>query len=325
VQFRLNRWLYALCWTGSDRPSALFDRATAARLPGNARVRIETAADGTAALSLSALDKLDEPASLVALRAAAAARMPRVDLPEILLEMHARTGFAAGSTHASKRGARAGALATSICAVLLAEACNTGLEPLIRLDTPALRRSRLSWVRQNYIRADTLVRSNATLVAAQAAIPLARAWGGGDVASADGLRFVVPVRTIHSGPNPRYFGQERGVTYNNLTSDQFTGLGGIVVPGTLRDSLVLLSVLLEQETALQPTEVMTDTSAHTVMWTGQDRDPQAASRSGRRCSYGVRSHAANLCSWRRRQVSAPTGGARVSAARRRAWSRNASR
>ena len=29
VQFRLNRWLYALCWTGSDRPSGLFDRATA--------------------------------------------------------------------------------------------------------------------------------------------------------------------------------------------------------------------------------------------------------------------------------------------------------
>ena len=29
VQFRLNRWLYALCWTGSDRPSTLFDRATA--------------------------------------------------------------------------------------------------------------------------------------------------------------------------------------------------------------------------------------------------------------------------------------------------------
>ena len=28
VQFRLNRWLYALCWTGTDRPSVLFDRAT---------------------------------------------------------------------------------------------------------------------------------------------------------------------------------------------------------------------------------------------------------------------------------------------------------
>src|SRR3954464_7996576 len=29
VGFRLNRFLYALCWTGTDRPSALFDRAVA--------------------------------------------------------------------------------------------------------------------------------------------------------------------------------------------------------------------------------------------------------------------------------------------------------
>ena len=28
VQFRLNRWLYAVCWTGTDRPGALFERAT---------------------------------------------------------------------------------------------------------------------------------------------------------------------------------------------------------------------------------------------------------------------------------------------------------
>ena len=118
-------------------------RDTAARLPENASLRIDTAADGTAALSLSALDKLEEPPSLVALRAAVAARMPRVDLPELLLEMHARTGFAVEFTHAGERGARAGDLPTNICAVLLAEACNTGLEPLIRLDTPALRRSRL--------------------------------------------------------------------------------------------------------------------------------------------------------------------------------------
>ena len=29
IGFRLGRWLYALCWTGTDRPSVLFDRATA--------------------------------------------------------------------------------------------------------------------------------------------------------------------------------------------------------------------------------------------------------------------------------------------------------
>ena len=82
------------------------------------------------------------------------------------------------------------------------------------------------------------------------------------MASADGLRFVVPVRTVHAGPNPKYFGIGRGVTYYNLVSDQFTGLHGITVPGTLRDSLVLLAVALEQQTELQPTQIMTDTGAY---------------------------------------------------------------
>ena len=27
ARVRLNRWLYALCWTGTDRPGVLFDRA----------------------------------------------------------------------------------------------------------------------------------------------------------------------------------------------------------------------------------------------------------------------------------------------------------
>ena len=57
------------------------------------------------------------------------------------------------------------------------------------------------------------------------------------MASVDGLRFVVPVRTINAGPNPRYFGVGRGVTYFNYTSDQFSGFHSIVIPGTLRDSL----------------------------------------------------------------------------------------
>lgn len=28
IGFRLGRWLYALCWTGTERPSVLFERAT---------------------------------------------------------------------------------------------------------------------------------------------------------------------------------------------------------------------------------------------------------------------------------------------------------
>jgi len=87
-------------------------------------------------------------------------------------------------------------------------------------------------------------------------------WGGGEVASADGLRFVVPVRTLNAGPNSKYFGVGRGVTYYNFTSDQFTGFHAIVIPGTLRDSLYILDGLLEQQTSLRPTELMTDTAGY---------------------------------------------------------------
>lgn len=262
-------------------------RTVASHLPGNASVRIESDTTGDD-LVLTGLDRLEEPASLVALRNAIAARLPHVDLPEVLLEIDARTGFAGAFTHASEATARASDLATSVCAVLLAEACNTGLEPLVRPDVPALRRSRLSWVGQNYFRAETLIQANVRLVAAQNGIDLAHRWGGGDVASADGLRFVVPVRTLHAGPNPKYFGPDRGVTYYNLVSDQFTGLNAITVPGTLRDSLVLLSVVLEQESDLEPTEIMTDTGAYTdvifgIFWLlGYQFSPRIADIGGAR-------------------------------------------
>ncbi|MER2517230.1 MAG: Tn3 family transposase [Candidatus Accumulibacter phosphatis] len=237
-------------------------RAVAARLPDNATVRFEAASGDKPELVLSPLDKLDEPASLVVLREKVCSLLPRVDLPELIVEVAARTGFTDAFTHLSERSARAVDLPMSLCAVLMAEACNTGLEPLIRGDVPALKRDRLSWVDQNYLRDDTLTAANATLVMAQSRLELAQQWGGGEVASADGMRFVVPVRTVHAGPNPKYFGVGRGVTWYNLLSDQFSGLNDITVPGTLRDSLILLAVVLEQQTDLQPTQIMTDTGAY---------------------------------------------------------------
>jgi hypothetical protein len=146
-------------------------RQTAANLPKNASLRIEEVA-GDPDLVLSPLDKLEEPQSLLDLRSAVDARMPRVDLPELVLEIHARTGFVDAFCHASEARARAQDIATSVSAVLVSEACNTGLEPMIRADVPALRRSRLGWVNQNYIRADTLTAANAKLVAAQNSIDL---------------------------------------------------------------------------------------------------------------------------------------------------------
>ncbi len=93
----------------------------------------------------------------------------------------------------SESNARADDLTISICVVLIAEACNIGLEPLIKPHIPALTRHRLSWLKQNYVRAETLTQSNAGLVNHQATLALAKKWGGGEVASADGMRFVTLV------------------------------------------------------------------------------------------------------------------------------------
>ena len=85
-------------------------------------------------------------------------------------------------------------------------------------------------------------------------------FAGGEVASADGMRFVTSGRTIHSGANRKYSGSGRGITWYNFLSDQYVGFHGIVVPGTLRDSIFVLEGLLEQQTGLTPREIMTDTA-----------------------------------------------------------------
>jgi len=81
-------------------------------------VRLETQ-DGRETITLTGLDKLEEPASLVTLRERVAASLPRIDLPEALLEIQARTGFASEFTHVSEGAARVTDLAVSLCAVLL--------------------------------------------------------------------------------------------------------------------------------------------------------------------------------------------------------------
>jgi hypothetical protein len=79
-------------------------RAVASRLPENKAVRFETVA-GKQELVLSPLEKLEEAPSLVALRNEVKSRMPRVDLPEILLEIAARTGCMETFSHLTERTA----------------------------------------------------------------------------------------------------------------------------------------------------------------------------------------------------------------------------
>ncbi len=154
-------------------------------------------------------------------------------------------------------------LPLSVAAVLVAEACNIGLRPVVKPGVAALSRDRLSHVDQNYVRTETHAAANGRLIEFQAGIELAQAWGGGLVASVDGLRFVVPVATINAGPNPHYFGLRRGATWLNAVNDQYAGIGALVIPGTIRDCLYVLDLLLNIEGGPRPEVVVTDSASYT--------------------------------------------------------------
>lgn len=76
-------------------------------------------------------------------------------------------------------------------ALLVAVACNVGFVPVMKDGDEALTRGRLSPVDQTCARTDTHSAANAILIEAQRSIPIVARWGGGLLASVDGLRFVV--------------------------------------------------------------------------------------------------------------------------------------
>lgn len=233
-------------------------RAAAVQLADNPTVRIDDAGK----VHLSPLEAKTVPESLTQLRGLVSGMLPRVDLPDVLLEVHSWTGFLSEFSHVSEASARMGQLDVSVAAILVAEACNVGLTPVVRDGHPALTRGRLSHVDQNYVRADTLRAANARLIQAQSGLGLAQRWGTGLLASVDGMRFVVPVATVNAGANPRYFGQGRGLTWLNYLNDQVSGLGAVVVPGTVRDSLHILDGLLDLDGGQRPEMVATDTASY---------------------------------------------------------------
>ncbi len=228
-------------------------------------IRIVPGAEGRMRLSVERLDALEMPASLVELRAVTAAMLPMIDLPDLLLEVHSWTGFLDAYGHVSGAGTRIGDLPTTIAALLIAEGCNVGLVPVTDPGREALTRARLSHVDQNYVRAETHASANSALIDAQSNVPIAQSWGGGLLASVDGLRFVVPVRTLNAGPSPKYFGYKRGITWLNAVNDQVAGIGAQTITGTPRDSLHILDVLLNLDGGPKPEIVATDEASYSDM------------------------------------------------------------
>ncbi|WP_327591105.1 Tn3 family transposase [Nonomuraea sp. NBC_00507] len=214
---------------------------------------------------MSRLEAAPLPEGFQAVHDAVAAMLPRIDYPELLLETHAKTGMFDRMRHITGSHLRRDDLDITLAALTVARSCNVGLVPVIKEGVAALTEHRLLGVEKGYFHGEGIAAASARLVDKQAGIDITADWGGGLVASVDGMRFVVPVRSLHARPSPLYWGigkRARGSTWLNTVSDKVMGLGGLLVPGTLRDSLFILDAIHRLDAAEHPEVITTDQGSY---------------------------------------------------------------
>jgi len=212
-------------------------------------------------LVLTPLDAEARPASAEALAERITARLPRVDLSELLIEVDTWTHFSAHLVHAANGDPLRPPFFPYLYASLIAQACNFGVDQMAR--STDLAYERLAWCTTWHLRDDTLKTAFSTLVNYHHKLPLSQAWGSGMLSSSDGQRFPVSGKNRLARPLPRDFAYGTGVTFYSWSSDQLSQYGTKAIPATVRDAPYVLDELCNNETELPIVEHTTDTHGYT--------------------------------------------------------------
>jgi TnpA family transposase len=212
-------------------------------------------------LVLTPLEADPRPASANALAEHITERLPRVSLPEILIEVDTWTQFSRHFVHAADATGLRPAVLPHFYASLLAHACNFGVEQMAHVTDLAY--DHLAWCTTWYLREETLKAAIIALVNYHHHLPLSQHWGSGILSSSDGQRFPVSGKTRHARRMPPPLGYGMGITFYSWSSDQLSQYGTKYVPVTVRDSTYVLDELCNNETELPIREHTTDTAGAT--------------------------------------------------------------
>ena len=215
--------------------------------------------DGDLIVSPLAAEQI--PAAADELATACAARLPRVQLPALLIEIDQMTGFSQEFTHAGGAQPRNPELRRNLYAALITYACNLGYAGMA--DASGISEDQLAWTSQWYLRQEKLRAANTRLVNAHHAHPLANLWGGGTLSSSDGQRFPQRGRSLTARALSRYFLDEGTTTYTHV-SDQHSTYGTKVIPTTWREAVAVLDEIFGNPTDLPLGEHTVDTAGQTL-------------------------------------------------------------
>ncbi len=211
---------------------------------------------------LTAYEGEGRPESAQRLEEEIVARLPRIDMTDLLLEVSGWTKISDHFQHALTHSPPTDNIGLIyLHAALLAQGCNFTLTQMAR--SGQLQRHRLIYTNTWFIRDETLQAANTALVNYHHHLDISDLWGMGTFSSSDGQRFPVTGRHLKARTILRYFGYRRGITFYTWTSDQFSQYGSKAISSTIRDSTYVLDEILANETELPILEHTTDTNGYT--------------------------------------------------------------
>lgn len=250
-----------LMWTTSENPTNGFDFINA--VEGLLNETDGDLREEKGVLVLSPIEAEERSPQLKQLANAISARLPQLDITDLLIEVDSWTQFSDALEHLNGSPRRESNLLLHLYGCLLAQACNLELKQMAT--SAELSYQHLNWCNTWYIRDDTLREANTALINYHYRLSLSQLWGGGMLSSSDGQRFPVKGSVRQGRALPRYFGYGKGITFYSWTSDQFSQYGSKAVPTTVRDATYVLDEILNNETELPILEHTTDTAGYTEL------------------------------------------------------------
>jgi len=209
------------------------------------------------------IDKLekDTPPEAILLSQKLYKMIPRIKLPDLLLEVSKWTDFDRNFIHASSGHVAKGEEKTILMAALMAMGTNIGLSKMAD-STPGISYRQMANTAQWRLYDDAMKKAQSTLVNYHHKLFLSAFWGDGSTSSSDGMRVQVGVSSLHADTNPHY-GTGKGATMYRFVSDQFSTFYTKVINTNARDAVHVIDGLLYHETDLNIEEHYTDTAGYT--------------------------------------------------------------
>jgi TnpA family transposase len=181
---------------------------------------------------------------------------PLVEVPDLLTEVHAWTGFADRFTHI--RTQEPPHSIPAMLAGVLADATNLGAKRMAAASKGITARE-IAWKRIFHTRPETYKLAQACITDTHAQHPHALLWGDGSTASSDGQFFQASDRAGKRGDINLHYGSEPGSKFYSHLSDQYGYFSILPISATESEAPYVLDGLFDHETELDIQEHFTDT------------------------------------------------------------------